>query len=99
MTLEDWLQQYGPSANSEAYADYMTTYAFFEGGGVLVKKGLIDIELVEDLFSQRIIWVWETLLQPKINDVRTSTNDPTQYDSIEYLYHEMKHRQRLTARP
>jgi hypothetical protein len=27
------------------------------------------------------------------------TDDPTQFDSIEFLYHEMKHRQRLTARP
>jgi hypothetical protein len=77
----------------------MTTYAFFEGIGVLVKKGLIDIELVEDLFSQRIIWVWENWAQPGIDQVRTLTNDQTQWDSFEYLYHEMKHRQRLTTRP
>ena len=70
----------------------MTLNAFFEGLGVLVKKGLIDIELVEDLLSQRIIWYWETVHQPMIKDTRRITDDPTQYDSFEYLYHEMRKR-------
>jgi hypothetical protein len=77
----------------------MTLNTFFEGVGVLVKKGLIDIELVEDLLSQRIIWYWEHMMGPRIDYVRKAMDDPTQYDSIEYLYHEMKHRQRLTTRP
>jgi hypothetical protein len=64
-----------------------------------VKKGLIDVELVEDLLSQRIIWIWENLLDPFVSEVRKDTDDPTQYDSIEYLYNLMKHRQQLTARP
>jgi hypothetical protein len=77
----------------------MTLNTFFEGVGVLVKKGLIDIELVEDLLSQRIIWYWQHMMGPRIDYVRKAMDDPTQYDSIEYLYHEMKHRQRLTTRP
>jgi len=70
----------------------MTLNAFFEGLGVFVKKGLIDIELVEDLFSQRIIWLWENLQKPTIMDTRKGTDDPTQYNSFEYLYNEMKKR-------
>jgi hypothetical protein len=31
---------------------------FFEGVGVLVQKDLINIDLVERLFSDRIIWFW-----------------------------------------
>ncbi len=35
----------------------MSIWAFFEGIGVLVKKGLIDVELIEDLLANRIIWI------------------------------------------
>jgi hypothetical protein len=99
MGIEDYLEKYGASGDIEVYADQMTLNTFLEGVGVLVKKGLIDIELVEDLLSQRIIWYWENMLGPIVDYVRKLTDDPTQYDSIEYLYHEMKHRQRLTAKP
>jgi hypothetical protein len=43
----------------EVYANMQTLNAFFEGVGVLVKKGLVDIDLVEDLLSRRIIWYWD----------------------------------------
>ena len=90
--LQDYMEKYGPAADPEAYADGMTLGAFFEGLGVLVKKDLIDIELVEDLFSQRIIWFWEYVLQSSIQELRKNMNDPTQFVHIEYLYHEMKKR-------
>jgi len=83
--------------NPDGYADYMTLNTFFEGLGVQVKKWLVDIELAEDLFSRRIIWHWEHHL-PLFQTARKRANDPTQYDSIEYLYNLMKHRQRLTTR-
>ena len=43
----------------EAWIDWQTLAAYFEGIGVLVRKGLLNIDLVEDLFSGRIIAVWE----------------------------------------
>jgi len=58
-----------------------------------VKKGLLDIDLVEDLFSQRIIWFWEE--KSLLEETRQLTNDPTQYDSLEYLYNLMKQRQHV----
>ena len=69
-----------------------TLNAFFEGVGVLVKKRLIDIELVEDLLSQRILWYWEKT-KPIATVIRRELNDPTQLDSVEYLYNQMKQRQ------
>jgi hypothetical protein len=60
---------------------------------------LIDVTLVEDLLSQRVVWYWEHVVGPMVDEIRQFTNDSTQYDHVEYLYHEMKHRQRLTTRP
>jgi hypothetical protein len=95
---DSW-KKYGPDVNPEAYVNIMLLRTFFEGLGVLVKKELIDITLIEDLLSERIIWYWEKALEPVLEDIRKLANDPTQADHVEYLYHELKHRQRLTARP
>ena len=97
--FEDFMSKYHTLTNPEASTNLTMMAYFFEGLGVLVKKGLIDISLIEDLFSQRIIWYWENIAATTVEELRKFTDDPTQYDHIEYLYHEMKHRQRLTARP
>jgi hypothetical protein len=89
--LEDWIRQFMPSVNPEGYTDFMTHSVFFEGLGMLVKRNLIDVSMVEDLYSQRIIWYWEQH-KPILLEGRKITNDPTQYDSMEYLYNIMKQR-------
>ena len=95
----EYTKKYDVHENLEAYIDHMSLFTFFEGIGVLVKKGLIDVELVEDLFSRRIIWFWDNCMEPRINGIRRvdrfrqSTNDPTQYDSWEYLYNLMRQRE------
>ena len=73
----------------------MATY--FEGLGMLVKQGLINIELVEDLFAGRIIWYWETQIQPYADNIRKHQDDPNLYDSIEYLYDQIKQRDQQTT--
>jgi hypothetical protein len=69
---------------------------FFEGIAVLVETGLLDIKLVENLFSRRITWFWERM-ETMFIYVRKRLNDPTQYDSLERLYHEMKKREQQRA--
>jgi hypothetical protein len=81
----------------EDYADELTLAVFIEGVGVLVKKDLIDIELVEDLLSQRIIWIWEHGFGQNVDYIRKQANDPTQYDHVEYLYHTLKQRQQTAV--
>ncbi len=83
----------------EHYALHGMFLFFLEGLGILVKQKLINVEMVEDLFSQRIMWFWETRCAPYVDYVRETIGDPKMYVNIEYLYHEMKHRQRITARP
>jgi hypothetical protein len=76
---------------TRAYSNLQILHNFFEGLGLLVKRGLIDITMVEDLFSQRILWHWENF-KPAYLMARNMLNDPTQYDSIECLYKEMTQR-------
>jgi hypothetical protein len=89
----------------DIHTDWQMLAAYFEGIGVLVQEGLLGVDLVEKLFSGRIIAIWERLFpegavdQDQIQEARELIKDPGMHDHFEYLYHEMKHRQRLTARP
>ena len=97
-TAEESFEKYLPDKDIDAYSNLQILHNFFEGLGLLVKRGLIDITMVEDLFSQRIIWHWERH-KPAYLRARTMLNDPTQYDSIEYLYDQMMQRlQQATTR-
>ena len=95
--LTDLRAKYHPDVNVEAYVDYMSLATFYEGLGILVQNELINIRLVKALFSECIVWPWEHFMKQVVDDLRRDTNDPTQYDHVEYLYHEMKQRQHATS--
>lgn len=87
--LETW--------DPDAFASYHVLFTFFEGLGVFVKKGLIDMEYIDDLFSRRIIQLWEQF-EPWIVHRRREMENPDYVDSWEYLYNLMKQReQQATA--
>jgi hypothetical protein len=91
-TPEEAFEKFIYDFNAEVYSNLQILHNFYEGLGVLVKKKLIDIELVEDLFSKRIMWHW-IRNKPAFLHARKELDDPTQYDGIEYLYNIMKQRQ------
>jgi hypothetical protein len=66
---------------------------FFEGVGILLYRKLIDIELVDDLFSIAIKQMWEKV-KPIVEGVRKERNLPQYWEYFEYLYNEMQKRER-----
>ena len=65
---------------------------FYEGIGVLLRRKLIDIGLVDDLFSIPIKSVWEKL-KPIVEWQRKQSGRPQYYEWFEYLYNEMQKRE------
>lgn len=59
-------------------------FCYFEGVGVLVSRHLIDIDLVEDLMGNHIVWVWEKI-EPVVQELRKVIN-PKEADAVERLY-------------
>jgi hypothetical protein len=82
---------------SPDYAPYMMDHEFFEGVGILLHKKLIDIELVDDLFSSPIIMIWEKTL-PITKALREYFKRPQLSEWFEYLYNEMKKREQQLAK-
>jgi len=65
---------------------------FFEGVGVLLHKKLIDIAVVDDLFSSPIKISWEKL-KPVAEGERKQFGRPQIWEWWEYLYNEMQKRE------
>jgi hypothetical protein len=65
---------------------------FFEGVGVLLHRKLIDIRLVDDLFSSPVKRAWERL-KPIAEGERNQTKRPQIWEWFEYLYNEMQKRE------
>jgi hypothetical protein len=65
---------------------------FFEGVGVLLHRRLIDIGLVDDLFSSPVKRAWERL-KPIAEGERNQTQRPQIWEWFEYLYNEMQNRE------
>jgi hypothetical protein len=81
-SMDDWSRLQEDRAQFETWGFYCT---YYEGIGVLVKEGLINIELVAKMLSGNVIWFWEKY-RVGILDIRRGINWPRFGIEIEYLY-------------
>jgi hypothetical protein len=86
----DYRKRY--AENAEVKAALMTVGIFFEGMGVLVKRKLVGIDLVDDLLSGNILGTWEKM-KPLVEGIRKRFARPQSWEWFEYLYNEMKKRE------
>jgi len=86
---EDFFMKYGPEADPDDHAIFDMFVTYFEGIAVLVKRGLIDPNLVYDLMYGSIIAFWEKF-EPVILGLREMSGSPKTLQDLEFLYLEMK---------
>ena len=70
-------------------AQFNALASFYEGIGVLVKREIIDLELVNDLMASSILTSWESM-KPIILRMRENAGDESQYKGFEYVYDRIK---------
>ncbi len=90
--FDDFWQKYGPETNVKAFNKWDSMGTYFKGVGVLVKLKLIDLNLVDELMGTSIRLHWE-----KSGAVMTEFRKrmwPHAYEEFEYLYNEMKKREK-----
>jgi hypothetical protein len=88
--FDDFWAKYGLNTNNDAWVKWQSQASFFNGVGVLVKKGLIDISLVDELFSNVIHRMWNHM-GPIIIEWRNTRKDlyPRTHELLhgfDYLY-------------
>ena len=93
--LEDFWEKYGPETNMEAFTRWDAMETYFKGVGVLMRRKLIDPNLVYDLIGPAIIIHWEKF-GPIIVDLRKRYWSHA-FEGYEQLYDEMKKREQQLA--
>jgi hypothetical protein len=66
-------------------------FTFYDQVGVLLRRGLIDFELVDALLGNSAPQLWEKV-EPVVEEARVKSDDPRLYEHFEYLYSEMTRR-------
>ena len=85
---DDYLVKYGPLINIDEASVFLSIGRFFEGLGVLVQGGFVDIDKVNALMYSQIVIFWKRY-EHIIKETRVRFNNPTFGDHIEYLYDEI----------
>jgi len=80
----EYVEKYGSG-------DYVQCATFFEGIGVLLQKRLIDIKLVDSLFSVPLKLMYEGM--KPIIEANSEQFHQRVFEHFEYLYNEMKKRE------
>ena len=83
-TLDEWTQRYDALVDREAWASWARVGRFFDGIGILVRRGLIDVDLVIDELRELILFSWDKM-RPWVHEVRLEMNSPHTWENFEYL--------------
>ena len=95
---KDYLEKYGAASDKPAYVSVNMVAEFFEGIGILLRRKLISIGLVDDLFSSDVILTWHKM-KPLVEEWRKHFSRPQMSEWFEYLYNEMRKREQQLAKP
>ena len=88
---DDWVEKYGKHRVTDIgkFSEAVSLGTYFEGVGVLLKNGYIDIEPVVDLLGTTILGYWGKM-GPLMKEFRVRNNNPRAYLYAEYLYDKAK---------
>jgi len=87
--FDDWAERYNERTNPEAIATFSSYMLFYDGIGVLVRRGFIDVGLVYELMADSVKVVWERY-EPIFRGDREFFQNPKMWDDFEYLYNMIK---------
>ncbi len=86
---DDSFYKYGVENNPDDHAIWDQAVMWHEGLGVLVRKGLIDPEIVDDLMGGHILHFWGRF-GSLIQEFRERMDAPLAWKEIDYLYDVIK---------
>ena len=84
-----FIEKYSWESNPRVQARLYHSMMFYEGIGLLVKRGLIDIEMVEDFMSGVIMGFWGKY-GPILKETAKRMDFPTYGEWTEYLYNQIR---------
>lgn len=97
---DDFTRKYDSSVDIENFAQRYNHWYFWEGMGLLLKKGLVDKEMIYHLLSAGfgVLMSWDKFA-PVIREMRVQLDQPDLFMWFEYLADEMKKMTEEQGRP
>ena len=87
--FDDFMEKYGEFKNPKVWIANGSKIAnFFQGIGVLVKRNMIEPEIVDELFGHVLVKIWEKMA-PIILEYRVGYSSD-KWEPIEHLYNVVK---------
>ena len=86
---EDYIAKYGVMNDIEAATKITSVFSLFESLGGLLQQGFLDLSVLEEQAAMAFPTLWEKF-KPVIEEDRKAYDNPTLWDSAEYLYNELK---------
>jgi hypothetical protein len=99
--FEDYWRKYGSDTNRVAWNKWQSVARVFHGIGVLLRRGMVDIELVEELLANIVFISWYKMgpivigFRERAKNMHGGKGNSTKYDQLsgfEYLYNELNKR-------
>jgi len=91
---DDFVKKYGAPNSEEPIPMAIDKVLYsFEELGVLLSKKLVDIDLIDQLMGYNIMMIGAKVM-PIIEEARKRLNLPRVWTNFEYLYNEMKKREK-----
>lgn len=87
--VDEFFQKYGPETNPDAWAKFVSVWAYYEGMGTLAKKNLINIEMIPEILAIAIVTFWEKV-KPVANQYSQQLRRPQAFGGIELLYRKIR---------
>ena len=75
--------------NLPAYTTWARIGRYFDGAGILVKQGLIDLTLIMEQLREPVIYAWENM-RKWVYWQREQIDTPEVWANFEYLYDEIR---------
>jgi len=88
-TFEEWWDKYGPENNIDVFIPWMKSMVVFEIFGVLLKRGFLSIELIDDIMSGTVLMMWD-VYEPVFMGFRERFGWPQFQEHQEYLTNEIR---------
>ena len=83
-TFEEWWDRFGPENNIEYFAKWLRGQILYEIYGAMVRRGFVDVDLIDDMMSGPILMYWEAS-KPIIYGMREKKGYPQFQEHFEYL--------------
>jgi len=92
---DDFEQKYSPENDPEMLSAFTSVFVFYDSVGILVKKNLIDSDLIDGLMALSLVVTWKRCENILVGD-REYFQAPM-WEDFEYIYNEINQRDKYKS--